>query len=263
MNRALLSKCRSNESLQHVRPQAVERPRSITVDQQSPAAIPKWAQLASIVRHDFSPSQALAQSFHSASQPTQVVRGGRLNAQKPPAIPNRRRDNAPGETSESRVEVCTPLNQAGLRTRAESLYLPGASGQPRSPLGLGASPAPLNSTYYQRALPSDSSQLFIGQYQSLAPEASQLFNACQQLRPLVHVSSATARQAAALSQSADLHRGFFTALVSPTFGPARPVGGRPKPEVAELIERQRSRINSQTRRELLYSSNAESAPRLN
>jgi hypothetical protein len=67
------------------------------------------------------------------------------------------------------------------------------------------------------------------------------------MRPILHINSATAKQAAQnFSQSADFQKGFFTALVSPTFGPSEPIGRRDKakPEVTELIERQRSRINS-------------------
>lgn len=162
----------------------------------------------------------------------------------------------------SRMEITSqpPLNQvSNLRMRSESHYLPGSSCQQRdltlrSPLQTRQLSPPhdqLNSTYYQRMAPSSSSQQFLGQYQSLAHDSSQLFpgfNVCQQLRPLIHINSATAKSAAAFSQSVDFHRGFFTALASPTFGPAQPVGRKAKPEVTELIERQKSRINSQTRR---------------
>eukprot|EP00347_Sterkiella_histriomuscorum_P020998 403335654 len=53
-----------------------------------------------------------------------------------------------------------------------------------------------------------------------------------------------------ISSSADFRAGFFTNLASPQFGLNEPIGrkDKAKPEVTELIEKQRSRINSQNKR---------------
>ncbi|CDW72903.1 UNKNOWN [Stylonychia lemnae] len=340
MNRTLLNKCKSNESLQcitqsQINHAQVERPRSITINQhQSPGNflgqsrdsniikqideknIPKWGELANIIKQNFSPthsqqnSQQNAQSFQNCMpfedktqmnpQKQYLVRHNKIDLSqsvnnqvngiatfaRPPTNPlnvrKRRLNEHPIDDLQNQSTAGNNIqeqNQLGnlqfVRGRSESHYLPGIQNHkestirtPREQLfeynllnspnhGLKLSGEQFNSTYYQRRLLQQQSHHNLNQFQHSNTNDNSLSNlfgtqtaignhSVGKINLNINTKGASHGN---FSSSADFTKGFFTALVSPQYIP-EPIGNREKarPEVTELIERQRSRINSQNRK---------------